>query len=53
MAPAMAKHERRLADARLAAEQDQRAGDQPAAKDAIDLAQADGQPLGLALPMMC
>ena len=37
--------ERRLADARVAADQDQRAGDEPAAEHAIELVDARGQPV--------
>ena len=37
--------ERRLADARIAADQDQRAGDEPAAEHAIELVDARGQPV--------
>ena len=44
MPAAALEHERRLADARLAAEQDERAGHEAAAEDAVDLADARRAP---------
>ena len=38
------EQERRLADARLAADEEQRSRDEPATEDAIELADPDGQP---------